>query len=331
MFEIILNHRITGAKEYKAFAEMRYSMTVAMIEGICIVCYEAICCKNFLDIFMKKKKGAGNFAIPVVLAVAFMLFLLYSYQIGSSTVGYLAVSFGMVIANLILFLLLQYVSVKENEWYQVQMLHKQNKEKMQAYRESNVNYEFLKRMMHDYGNQLNCIQGLLQQKRFEQAREYTEKLTNSFHEEMNVVNVHHPIINVLLNQKYHLAEEKGISVVFQLNDLSDVWMEEQDLVVLLSNLLDNAIEASEKCDEKIIWVKIVLESQQMIVSVKNSVEKNVDIQDDLIHTTKRDAVNHGIGLKNIRLVLQKYHALGSMTCHDGYFWYTAVIPRGIQE
>lgn len=319
MFEIILNHRITGSKEYKAFAEMRYSMTVAMIEGICIVCYEAICCKNFLDIFMKKKKESGVFPMSV-LSIAFMFVLLIFSRMNSGVEGCLLFSLGIVIANILEFMLLKYAIVKEKEGKQTQMLQELNKQ-------GNLNDEFTKRMLHDYGNQLNCILGLLQQQRYNQVQEYVKKLTTNFQEGHNVVEVHHPVINVLLNQKYHLAEERGIAMIFQLNNLSLVWMEEPDLVVLLSNLLDNAIEACEKCKEKVIWVKIILEKKEMVISIKNPVEQGVEIQNKLIHTTKENAEKHGIGLKNIRFVLEKYNAMGTMMCKDGYFWYTAVIPK----
>ena len=65
---------------------------------------------------------------------------------------------------------------------------------------------------------------------------------------MQNVDVNHPILNVVLNQKYRLAKRKDISFLFYANDLSDLWLEEQDAVSLLSNLLDNAIEACGKLE-----------------------------------------------------------------------------------
>jgi sensor histidine kinase regulating citrate/malate metabolism len=47
----------------------------------------------------------------------------------------------------------------------------------------------------------------------------------------------------VLNQKYQQAQEHDIDVQMQVNDLSSVSIYTDHLVVLLSNLLDNAIEA----------------------------------------------------------------------------------------
>lgn len=100
------------------------------------------------------------------------------------------------------------------------------------------------------------------------------------------------------------------------------------MVILLSNLLDNAIEACEKLDcNKVIRLKLVKEKQQMVLSVQKSSggsrrNKNNDIQ-----TGKGDKKNHGIGLKNIQMVLDKYGGIGRIRCDKGWFYYTAVIPQ----
>lgn len=261
------------------------------------------------------------------LTVITMLLMLFSYQGGSSTMGFLTVSFGMVIMNAIMFLLIQYISTKEKNMYQLHLLQERNKEKMQAYYETSASNEFQKRMLHDYGNQLNCIQGLLKEKQYDKAQKYAEKLTESIHEGMDVVNVHNAVINVILNQKYHLAGEKGIVMSFQLNDLSNVWLEEQDLVILISNLLDNAIEASDKSIEKTVCLKVVLEKSEMVLSVKNTIDEPVKIEDGFIHTSKKDKGRHGIGLKNVQMVLDKYDGMGMMRYEKGWFYYTAVIPK----
>ena len=83
------------------------------------------------------------------------------------------------------------------------------------------------------------------------------------------------------------------------------------MVILLSNLLDNAIEACEKLDcNKVIRLKLVKEKQQMVLSVQNPVAVPVEIKNNDIQTGKGDKKNHGIGLKNIQMVLDKYGGIG---------------------
>ena len=71
------------------------------------------------------------------------------------------------------------------------------------------------------------------------------------------------VVNVVLNQKYREAMEKGITMLITIGDLSKLALKEEDTVTLLVNLLDNAIEACEKQKTgKMIHFKMVLEDGQ---------------------------------------------------------------------
>lgn len=263
-----------------------------------------------------------------MLSLGIMLVMLFSFLGRNSSSGYLIVSFGIMLMNLIMFEWLKFVSEKDRRWKQICLLQERNEERIQLYHEMSANYEEQKRILHDYNNQIGCIQGLLKDKQYQEAEAYTEKLADSFPDNMRNVDVNHPILNVVLNQKYRLAERKDISLSFYANDLSDLWLEEQDVVSLLSNLLDNAIEACEKLDGgREIWIKLVREKRQFVVSIRNPVYAPVDIQDNEMATSKENKGKHGIGLKNVQMILEKYHGMGMMRYEERCFSYTAVIPE----
>lgn len=263
-----------------------------------------------------------------VLSMVIMLVMLFSFMGRNSSAGYLAVSFGIMIMNVVMFEWLKFVSEKDRRWNQIRLLQERNEERIHLYHEASVNYEDQKRILHDYHNQIGCMQGLLKKQQYKVAETYAEKLADSLPDQMQNVDVNHPILNVVLNQKYRLAKRKDISLLFYANDLSDLWLEEQDVVSLLSNLLDNAIEACEKLEGKQkIWIKLVREKRQFVLSIRNPVSEPVDIQDDEIPSTKADKRKHGIGLKNVQMILDKYHGMGMMRYEEGCFSYTAVIPE----
>lgn len=121
-----------------------------------------------------------------------------------------------------------------------------------------------------------------------------------------MVNTNHAVVNVVLNQKYQSALEKNITMILSVNDLSGLTMGEEDLVTLLVNLLDNAVEACEKLEERrIIRFKMVLEDGELILSVSNPVAEPVIIDGKKIATTKKDGRNHGIGLLNVNGVIER--------------------------
>ena len=99
-----------------------------------------------------------------------------------------------------------------------------------------------------------------------------------------------------------------------------------DMVVLLSNLLDNAIEACQQYDkgDKAIHVMAVAQ-QDFFISVRNTSEPVVIISGS-IPTTKPEPQMHGFGLANIQLILEKYSGEYTMFYENGWFQFTADIP-----
>ena len=241
-----------------------------------------------------------------VLSMIIMLVMLFSFLGKKSTAGYLTVSFVIMVMNVIMFEWLQFVSERDRRWNQIRLLQERNEERMQIYHEMNVNYEEQKRMLHDYCNQIGCVQGLLKKRQYKEAEAYAEKLSVLIPGYIQGVDVNHPILNVVLNQKYRLARSRNISVLFYVNDLSDLWLEEQDAVSLLANLLDNAIEACEKQeDERKIWIKLVMEKRQFVLSIRNTVSELVIIENNEIPTGKEDQGKHGFSLRNVRMILDE--------------------------
>ena len=263
-----------------------------------------------------------------VVSMVIMLVMLFSFLGRNSSADYLAVSLGIMVMNVVMFEWLKFISEKDRRWNQIRLLQERNEEKIQLYHEMSLSYEEQKRILHDYHNQIGCMQGLLKKQQYKEAETYAEKLADSIPDQMQNVDVNHPILNVVLNQKYRLAKREGISFLFYANDLSDLWLEEQDVVSLLSNLLDNALEACGKLESgRKIWVKLVREKRQFVLSIRNTVSEPVNIQDDGIPTSKEDKGKHGIGLKNVQMILDKYQGMGMMRYEEECFSYTAVIPE----
>lgn len=262
------------------------------------------------------------------LSVIIMVVMLISFKEKSGYTGYVTVSFGMVIVNLVMFGLMRYVSAREQKMNEIQILQEKNQERIRAYQEMSMDYEGQKRLLHDYNNQIRCIQGLLEGRKYQEAKDYADKLIGFMEENMEVIDVRNTILNVVLNQKYRTARSENISMIFQVNDLNNLWIDDTDLVIIMSNLLDNAIEACRKLkDHRVIRIKIVREKEQFVLSVQNPAADLVEIKEDGIVTSKSDKKNHGVGLKNVQMVLEKYKGFGNMHEQDGWFYYTAIVPR----
>ena len=159
---------------------------------------------------------------------------------------------------------------------------------------------------------------------YDAAEQYLNSVTKEQTDRLFLVNSHHSILDALFNTKATEAIRKGIDIDFELNDLSTLPFDVSDMVVLFSNLLDNAIEACEKVDgNRVIRVSVVLK-RSLLFSIRNTTLP-VKIKNDTIQTTKPNASLHGFGLSNIKLILNKYHADFVMDYTDGWFQFTGEI------
>lgn len=158
------------------------------------------------------------------------------------------------------------------------------------------------------------------------AEEYLEKITEQQTDRLFLVNTHHAILDALFNTKAAEATRKKINIDFEVNDLSKLPFDASDMVVLLSNLLDNAIEACQQYEKEDKTIHVTAITQQaFFISIRNT-SKPVVILNDSIPTTKPEPQLHGFGLVNIHLILEKYHGEHTMFYENGWFQFTADIP-----
>lgn len=99
---------------------------------------------------------------------------------------------------------------------------------------------------------MTAIYALAKEKDDEQIRKITQNYLELQGDAEYYFDTNHAVVNVILNERYYLALEKGIVLSYKFNDLSQIPLNEVDISILLSNLIDNAIEAAEKLKKKTV-------------------------------------------------------------------------------
>lgn len=149
---------------------------------------------------------------------------------------------------------------------------------------------------HDIANHLLVISGLLRDKLFTQAEQYTNKLHISCGALLTSVSTGKPALDVLLKEKISYAKQNHITVTFDVAIMEDFNIDDMDLCVLFSNILDNAITACIEgtLEEPLLSLSAKVKSQFLIVEAVNTTS-----------TTK--PIAFGTGLMNIQHIAEKYH------------------------
>lgn len=232
----------------------------------------------------------------------------------------------MVVMNAVVYYLINDIVEREAKLHEKELFELQVKNQMEVYHSISKNLEAQKCKSHEFKNQILCIEALLKSQKYDEACKYVNEISKSIVKEHNVIDTNHTVINSILNIKYEEAINKKIVFVFKINDLSGIKIKEEDIVVLLANLLNNAIEACEKCEEKrVVKLKFMIEDGDVILSVKNTYKQPLIYENNELKTSKADMPEeHGIGIKNIIRIIEKYH--GSYVIqNDGEEFYFSIL------
>lgn len=173
-------------------------------------------------------------------------------------------------------------------------------------------YEQQRKQTHDFKNLLIVLRGFAEREpsRSEMI-DYIERLQHFDIANSTMINTHRTAVDIILNQKLAVAERVNIRFMPQLDDLSNFPLPDDELIIVLSNLIDNAIEACEKIEDdrqRYIRLNMKVEQQSSYLRIENPTASPVEIRNNRIVTTKTKTAEHGYGIQNMIAVLERHSA-----------------------
>lgn len=194
------------------------------------------------------------------------------------------------------------IHARENEIYKQQTYAYQNQ--LEVIMESGNKVRALR---HDMKNHILALQVLVQKNETEEMNQYLDSMKNFMTNPEEYVKTGNDTVDSLLNYKIQKANEVLNVVETKISIPQQLRLRSFDLNVLLGNLLDNAIDASMQTEDKKLNITIKLDKGVLFLNICNSCQKIADGRSDFLRTTKKDKANHGIGLNNVRRIVEKYH------------------------
>lgn len=200
-------------------------------------------------------------------------------------------------------------------------------QKMQVYEQETIYFQELQkkddansRFVHDIGHYLKAIGELVNEKHYEKISDILQELDIVVEENTFVIYTKHRLLNAILMAKSREAEEKGIhlDILIEPNVILG-HLSDGDLVIILGNLLDNAIYAVHNQTDtslpKQVTVRIYMEHMQKtcVIKIVNTFTENLVKNDNGFLSTKRDYKANGIGMKSVTRTAKK---------NGGYFHHT---------
>lgn len=248
---------------------------------------------------------------PVVgfMGIAFLSYRTF-FMADKSTVF---IIWGILLAVLYLRISLAYSHVryqKEKEFMATINMQKELLEK--NYSALNQAYSVNAKLFHDFHRHLEIMLQMANKNRDTDMVNYIENLSEPLKEIASVIWIGDETVDYIINSRYTRAKEKGIRMEMNIEFPHNTNIRSNDLCTILSNLLDNAIEACERAAETsasespAIYLTIRRIQNMMIIKLENSSPLPEYDSNGELNTAKDDKTLHGFGLKNIESAVLKY-------------------------
>ncbi|MGL5714610.1 MAG: sensor histidine kinase [Paraclostridium sp.] len=187
----------------------------------------------------------------------------------------------------------------------------------------------VRRISHDIHNHKIIIYNLIKNEDYNEALEYLEKFGSGFNDKTYEIFTNHKILNALFLKKKDMSTSYNIDFNLDISIPEKIDISDFDLCIIIGNLIDNALEACKKIDNsniKYINIKAKIINNNFIFEMKNNFNGSINIDKEKILTSKKDKLNHGLGLSNVKSTVSKYNGSCDLSFKDNEFVSLVMIP-----
>lgn len=190
--------------------------------------------------------------------------------------------------------------------------HQKNMEKQkwnETYLETQAKYyEYLikreeetKKFRHDMRNHMRAIYDLAGQEGKDELRGYVERICGKFEMPESALTVGNATADAVINRFAEMFSQKKTEFFVSGHLPSDCFVDAFDLCTIFSNILENALEASEKCEEEFRRVKLQIryDADMIFILEENYLAEEIQRKSGILKTSKQEKTGHGYGVQNV--------------------------------
>jgi signal transduction histidine kinase len=213
----------------------------------------------------------------------------------------------LLFINFFVFYLYDNISTQQKEKFEKLLISNQNTYYTKQLNLMKSSLESLRSFRHDMRNHLILLNSLVEENEYDEASKVISQITGAIDVKNEYAQSGNITVDSILNFNLQEAINKGISVSLELNIPERLNITPFDMSVILGNLLDNAINASSRLEkDKRLDLKIDYKRGRLFINLSNTYNGILNYKGDKLITSNKDKEAHGIGMKNINAVLDKY-------------------------
>ncbi len=234
-------------------------------------------------------------------SIAVGILTMYQYSAKTIFVAFVLLGFNVLIFYMYDNLQKNYEALYEKSLLEqaVDAQHSQ----LELMKESQSKIRFLQ---HDFKNHLIAIENYAKRSDYTAIIEYIKKSFGFFSLEQQLVDTGNPEIDSILNYKLQEMQNRGIKFNYSVVIPQELRISGFDINIVLGNLLNNAMEAMEKTEKKEFSLHIYFDKNILFLHMENTYNGQVIETSEGFQTTKRNKKSHGMGLKSVSKILERY-------------------------
>lgn len=194
---------------------------------------------------------------------------------------------------------------------QVNTIQDENHLQKQILNEQKKAIKSIRKRQHEYKNNMESIHALLLEQDLKTARALMDELLNQNRNTDKIIRKNATFIQIMIDYKLKEAAEKQITISQQITIGYDIPIDEYDIAIIINNAMNNAMEACEKLPASRRYIKCIIHTKLNCLNFyfENPYEGNLNFQNGRLATTKKNQLEHGIGIQNIENVVNKYYGM----------------------
>ncbi|MBQ9245497.1 GHKL domain-containing protein [bacterium] len=269
---------------------------------------------SYKDRSNNKKSTAIISAVSIIILLTCTALYFEQSKSQSDDINLMITIFFIVILILVITLyacVIYFFTAQENK-REYELADQQKNLLSRSLKEQEHTFTLWRKNIHDYKNTILALDSMIEKHQYDELAMYVAEQKDVFTHKAEYIHTGNNTVDTVINTKYAVAKDKGISYTVNAVMPESCRVSDIHLATILGNLIDNALEASEKENDPYIDIKIITEKSFLLISVINNCTNSNPID----KTSKSDKDKHGIGLKSVKTTVEEYDGTFSLTFED---------------